>query len=118
MTVPYMTGETMSKTAFGSKCNMLADIWINFKEREDITKDWSDLFAINDLGFPLAHLVSNGLVSINKREEAKELIEETWGDMCLALNIDKDAMYDGAIEMFKASEYYKDVDWSAIEDDE
>ena len=115
MTVHYMTGENMSKTPFGNKCNMLADIWVNFKDREDSTEGWTDMFKINDLGFPLAYLVDKGYVSVTKKENAKKLVEDTWEDMCFAFNIDKDELYESTIEMFRASEYYKDMDWAAID---
>lgn len=105
----------MSKTPFGNKCNMLADIWTNFKDREVSTDGWDQMFKINDLGFPLAYLVDNGYVSISKKEHSKALVESTWEDLCYALNIDKDELYEGTIDMFRASEYYKDLDWSAID---
>ena len=134
----------MSRTPFAKKCEILADIWTNLKDKEDLGKTWKVLFKgkgwkglvrANDLGFPLAFLVYNGYVTISKRdlsrglvedsftfvtgeglsELSKGLVETTWDDVCELLNVDKDALYYSTIDLFRASELYKDLDWDAID---
>lgn len=105
----------MSKTPFGSKCEIMGDLWASFKDREDMSDGWSELFLYNDLGFPLAYMVARKLATA-KKPEGIDMINETWADLCDALGIDTEGSYSTAIDVLKSSEFYKDMDFSDIED--
>lgn len=62
-----------TETSFVAKCAILADIWSG--HRDD--PDFEEFISYNDLGLPLAYLVSNGTVKATTAE-AKELIEESF----------------------------------------
>lgn len=45
-------------TDYASKCDILNDIWINYSEEEVL----QHFIEMNDLGLPMAHFISNGIV--------------------------------------------------------
>lgn len=67
-----------STTEFTNKTNILADVWLNYRDEEG----FEDFIQYNDLGLPLAYLVSTGVVEA-KSEHAKSFINETF-DLLLA----------------------------------
>lgn len=48
----------MAKTEFNNKCLILADLWLNYRDDEEFL----DFCEYNDLGLPLAYLISNNIV--------------------------------------------------------
>lgn len=107
-----------SKTSFTDKCEILSQVWVNWKDEEDSSEGWKSLFKMNDVGFPFAYLVRNGYASVKKTIAGENPIEETWQDFCHSLSIDPEAKYSDIIDMFKASPIYADTDFSAWEDEE
>lgn len=61
-----------TNTDFSSKCNILADLWINYKDNESFT----DFVEYNDLGLPLAFAISQEIVSTT--DTATAYINETF----------------------------------------
>lgn len=59
-------------TPFGSRCVILSDLWLNYKQ--DTT--FGDFIEYNDLGLPLAFVLSEGIVE--KTPLAEQYINETW----------------------------------------
>ena len=61
-------------TEYANKVDILNDLWINYSEEED----FQHFIEMNDLGLPLAHLISNGIVESTPL--AEELINQsfTW----------------------------------------
>ena len=106
------------KTSFIDKCEILSQVWVNWKDEEDNSEGWKSLFKMNDVGFPFAYLVRNGYASVKKSIAGENPIEETWQDFCQSLSIDPEAKYSDIIEMFKASPVYADTDFSAWEDED
>ena len=45
-------------TPFSSKCDILGDLWIEYKN----DTEFADFIEYNDLGLPLAYAISNGIV--------------------------------------------------------
>lgn len=46
-------------TPFSNRCQILADLWMNFRDDEE----FEDFVEYNDLGLPLAYAFSAGLVT-------------------------------------------------------
>ena len=59
-------------TPFSSQCEILADLWLNYRTDET----FSDFIEYNDIGLPLAYAVTNGIAEVN--EVGKSLIGETF----------------------------------------
>lgn len=74
-------------TPFETKCDILADLWLNLRYDEEFT----DFIAYNDLGLPLAYAFSEGLVE--PTDISKPFVEEAFAGLLAALNID-DAGFD------------------------
>jgi hypothetical protein len=47
-------------TNFETKCAILSDLWLNYKDNEEL----ADFVEYNDLGLPLAYLIHTNLVTV------------------------------------------------------
>lgn len=56
---------TFVPTTFENKCDILAELWINYKNDEE----FEDFITYNDLGLPLAYAVSTGIADTNPKIE-------------------------------------------------
>lgn len=87
-----------NKTTFDDKCSILADLWLNYRQEDD----FSDFIEYNDLGLPLAFLLSEGLVKTSN-ESGKNMIEESFDLLLSALELE-DEGYDTLDDMLSRSE--------------
>jgi hypothetical protein len=87
-----MLEEPTPTTPFDTKCNILSELWIEYRT-EDQFKDFVDY---NDLGLPLAFAVSEGLVVPN--ENAIAMINETFVILLATLEIE-DAGFESLDDM-------------------
>jgi hypothetical protein len=62
----------MNKTPFENQCKILGEVWINYRDNEE----FRDFVEYNDLGLPLAYLVSTNFATATKTGLA--MISETW----------------------------------------
>ena len=76
------------ETSFDNKCEILADIFINYRDDEEFT----DFREYNDLGLPLAYAIANGIVS--KTSKAETFIGETFALLLAGLGIDEDTGFE------------------------
>ena len=60
------------KTKFESQCQILSDLWLNWREAEQ----FEEFIKYNDLGLPLAHAISEEIVVAT--DSAKSTINETF----------------------------------------
>ena len=68
-----------------NKAHILADLWLNYRDDEE----FKDFIEYNDLGLPLAYMVSNKIVETTRL--ADEFITETFELLLSGLAIeDKD----------------------------
>jgi len=74
-----------NKTTFDNRCEILADFYIAYKGDEDFT----DFFQYNDLGLPLAYILSTGIAKATPKAEM--FIDETWELLLAGLEIEDDA---------------------------
>lgn len=65
------------KTAFTTRCEILSELWLNYKEDPNFT----DFLAYNDLGLPLAYSFAEGIVETT--ELGIRFVNETF-DLLLA----------------------------------
>ena len=78
---------------FSSKCEILGDLWINYRDDENL----SDFIEYNDLGLPLAYCVSAGLA---KAEPQGELyVSETWDLLVESLGLDPEMEWESLDHM-------------------
>jgi hypothetical protein len=59
-------------TPFDTICNILADLWMNYKYDDE----FEDFIEYNDLGLPLAYLLSEEIAKPN--DLGVKYVEETW----------------------------------------
>lgn len=76
-------GSEQSTTTFQDKTNILAEIWLNYRDEED----FQDFIEYNDLGLPLSYLISSGVVEA-KSEQAKAFIDETFSLLLSGVGIE------------------------------
>lgn len=62
----------MTETTFQNKCDILSELWINYKT----DPNFEDFISYNDLGLPLAYAIANGIVSATPMSE--KFINETF----------------------------------------
>ncbi len=69
-------------TPFSSKCEILADLWLNYRDDTEFV----DFVEYNDIGLPLAYAVSQKIAEVN--ELGQQLIEETFDLLLTGLGVD------------------------------
>ena len=80
---------------FSSKCEILGDLWLDYKNDEA----FSDFIEYNDIGLPLAYAISSGLA---KAEPQGELyVTETWDLLIEALEADAELTYDSLDDLLE-----------------
>lgn len=70
------------ETTFADKCNILGELWIDYRDENDL----QEFVTYNDMGLPLAFAVAEQLVSPAPR--AKEMIEETFQMLLTSLEVE------------------------------
>jgi hypothetical protein len=69
-------------TDFSSRTEILAELWIDFRDDEDL----QDFIEYNDLGLPLAYLITNKFCEVSTLGEA--YINETFDLFLTALELE------------------------------
>jgi len=82
-------------TTFENKCAILADLWLNYKDNEEL----EDFVEYNDLGLPLAYLIHTELVSVN--ESGIVYVDETFDLLVSSLGLDLDNEYESLNELMQ-----------------
>lgn len=80
---------------FSSKCEILGELWIDYKEEEQ----FSDFIEYNDIGLPLAYAVSTGLAKVEPQGEL--YINETWDLLLEALSLDPNLEWESLDQMLE-----------------
>jgi hypothetical protein len=88
----------MNETAFENKTQILADIWLNY--RNDV--DFMDFIEYNDLGLPLAYAISANIVPATDR--AREFVEETFALFLAGLDIEEDTGFENLDDILSIGE--------------
>jgi hypothetical protein len=82
-------------TNFETKCAILSDLWLNYKDNEEL----ADFVEYNDLGLPLAYLIHTNLVTVT--DEGMPYVDETFNLLCTALGLDSDEEYISLNELME-----------------
>jgi hypothetical protein len=82
-------------TNFETKCAILSDLWLNYKDNEEL----ADFVEYNDLGLPLAYLIHTNLVTVT--DEGMPYVDETFNLLCAALGLDSDEEYISLNELME-----------------
>ena len=85
-------------TNFETKCEILSDLWLNYKDEAELR----DFVEYNDLGLPLAYLIHTNLVTIN--ESGIPYIDETFNLLCEGVGVDLDGEYESLNELMTFEE--------------
>ena len=72
--------SNVDKTPLSNKCDILAELWIQYKGDEE----FADFMQYNDLGLPLAYAISNDIIKPSER--ATLFVEETFATLMWALS--------------------------------
>jgi PDZ domain-containing secreted protein len=92
--------EATSPTPFLIRCEILSDLWLNYKT----DKEFAEFFAYNDLGLPLAYAIAEGVVEATPI--ATRFVEETFEMLVASLTIE-DEGFENLDEMFTLAEENK-----------
>ena len=85
-------------TTFEDKCAILADLWLNYKDNEEL----EDFIEYNDLGLPLAYVIHTGLASVT--DEGIGYVDETFNLLVSSLGLDLDGEYTSLNELMELQE--------------
>jgi hypothetical protein len=69
-------------TTFENKCNILAELWLDYREESE----FQDFVSYNDLGLPLGFMIAEDIVTPNQK--AKDMIEETFVLLLATLEVE------------------------------
>ena len=86
-------------TEFETRCSILADLWMNYRGDEG----FESFIEYNDLGLPLAYLISSDIVKPNA-ELATGFINETFELLMAALELEEDFGFASLDEMLNSIE--------------
>ena len=89
--------EATSPTPFLTKCEILSDLWLNYKADTEFT----DFIQYNDLGLPLAYAIAEGIVEATPI--ATRFVEETFELLVAGLAIE-DEGFENLDEMLGLAE--------------
>jgi hypothetical protein len=70
------------ETPFNTKCEILSELWIDYRQEDTFT----DFVEYNDLGLPLGFLIAEELVVPTER--AKAMVQETFEVLLATLEIE------------------------------
>jgi hypothetical protein len=72
----------MTETTFQDKCNILSELWMNYRNDDN----FEDFISYNDLGLPLAYGIANGIVKAT--DISDKFINETFNLLLSSLEVE------------------------------
>ena len=92
--------EATSPTPFLIRCEILSDLWLNYKADDE----FKDFIVYNDLGLPLAYSLAEGIVE--PTEIATRFVNETFELLLAGLGLEDDE-FETLDQMLVAAEENK-----------
>lgn len=86
----------MDKTPYSEVCTILGDLWLEYKNDEA----FAEFVEYNDLGLPLAYMISEGVVS--NTPLAEQYVMETWELLLESLGLE-DEGFESLEEMLESA---------------
>jgi hypothetical protein len=83
----------MSETTSENKAGILSELWLGYRNDQN----FEDFFSYNDLGLPLAYLISSGIV--NGTDKSNRFIDETFALLLASLEVE-DEGFDNLDDIF------------------
>lgn len=83
----------MEQTSFGNKCEILGDLWLNYREDEE----FKDFIEYNDIGLPLAYIIANQIVQTTP--VAEKFINETFDLLLSGMGVE-DTGFESLDDLF------------------
>ena len=95
----------MSKTAFSSKCQILGELWLYYREDAKVDEVWSQFFDWADVALPLSYMIWQNLAVLDpdNPSEGTEFIDAAWTTFCEMINIDPNSAYTTLGDCWDAS---------------
>lgn len=93
----------ISNTHFFDKCEILGELWLDYRDQAKTNEDWEKFFAYNDIGLPLAYMIWQDLVIVSGTGEAEAIVDDTWEMFCAYIDIDPEGKYETLVNAFDAS---------------
>jgi hypothetical protein len=86
-------------TEFDTRCKILGDLWINYRSDEE----FAGFIEYNDIGLPLAYLISSKIVKANG-DLALAFIDETFDLLLSSLELEEDTGFESLEELLSSIE--------------
>lgn len=90
--------ENEEKTSFEAKCEILGDVWLNYRDDEDFI----DFVEYNDLGLPLAYAIATDI--IEPTEQAMKFVNETFELLLAGLEVEEDTGFESLDDLLALDE--------------
>lgn len=91
----------MSKTLFSSKCRVLGELWLYYRDESSQHNEWEQFFDWADIALPLAYMSWQELVTV--KPDARRYIDDAWTTFCEMIEIDSTIEYDSIQSAWDAS---------------
>lgn len=88
---------------FLSKCKVLGELWLFYREEAKTDETWNSFFEYNDIALPASYLISSDYVTENDESELSIFIDESWQMFCELIAIDPDGEYESIVDAWGAS---------------
>jgi hypothetical protein len=88
---------------FLSKCKVLGELWLFYREEANANEQWRNFFNYNDIALPASYLISSKYVTENEDSELMSFIDESWEMFCEYIDINPDANYESIVDAWGAS---------------
>lgn len=85
--------KTVEQTSFGNKCEILGDLWLNYREDEE----FKDFIEYNDIGLPLAYIIANQIVQTTP--VAEKFVNETFDLLLSGMEVE-DTGFESLDDLF------------------
>jgi hypothetical protein len=96
-------GDAMAGTDFLTRCKILGDLWLHYREDARDSEAWERFFEYNDISLPLAYMIGSGIASASGDGQAETYINENFEMLCSFIEIDPEGHYSSLNEAWDAS---------------
>ena len=96
----------MSKTPFSSKCQILGELWLYYRDEAKSDENWLQFFDWADVALPLSYMLWQGFAIVpatSSGMESEKFIEDAWKTFCEVISISPDEQYENLGDCWGAS---------------